>query len=234
MLAEILLTLATPAKTAMRRSGHLRAAVALWTRAHRAGDAWGPHEAACHAAVERVLAGRQHGKRVVVLGSGLVLDIPLQSLQAGFEEVMLVDAIHLLPVRLQALLWPRTRLLTADLTAPPGGALGSWLAGLGADLIISANVLSQLPLSGRHAEPRTLIRAHLDGLRGCGAPVLLLTDTDERRMDRQGRVLERLDLLHGETLPAPETEWDWLLAPFGEVAADECLVHRVGAWIIRP
>lgn len=232
MLAELLLTLATPAGGHARRAGHLAAAVRLWTRATRAGAAWGPHEAQCHAAVRAALAQLPKGGSVVVLGSGLVLDVPLADLQAQFDRVLLVDAVHLLPIRVQALAWRRTSLITADLDAPPGGDLAAYLRGLAPALVISANVLSQIPLSPAVADPGPAIDRHLAGLAGCGAPVLLLTDRDERRLDRDGRVLETLDLLHGRSLPPPDSRWDWLLAPYGDIAADECLVHDAGSWFL--
>jgi hypothetical protein len=230
MLAELFLTLATPAGAAARRRGHLAAAVGLWRRAGRCKDAWAPHEAACHAAVRAALARLPAGGTVVVLGSGLVLDVPLADLQARFDRVLLVDAVHLLPVRLEALAWRRTRLVTADLDAPPGGDLGAWLAGFRPALVISANVLSQIPLARDVADPPAAVARHLAGLAAAGCPALLLTDTDERRLDRSGRVIETLDLLHGVALPPPDSAWDWLLAPYGDVAADVCLVHAAGAW----
>jgi hypothetical protein len=230
VLAELLLTLLTPAGRAARRRGHLAAAVRLWTRATRAGSAWSEHEVACHAAVRYALDLLPPGGTVVVLGSGLVLDVPLADLVDHFEAIVLVDAVHLLPVRLQALTWRRTRLVTADLDDPPGRDLGAFLRGFDPALVISANVLSQIPLGRDIADPRATIDRHLAGLTTCGAPVLLLTDIDERRLDRNSQVLEALDLLHGRALPPPDASWDWLLAPYGDIAADECLVHAAGSW----
>jgi hypothetical protein len=232
LLAELLLTLLTPAGRAARRRGHLADAVGLWTRATRAGAAWAEHEAACHTAVARAVAAVPRGGTVVVLGSGLMLDVPLAALQAHFDAVVLVDAVHLLPVRLQALAWRRTRLVAADLDDPPGGDLGRFLRSFAPALLISANVLSQIPLARDVVDRRTAIDRHLAGLAACGYPVLLLTDLDERRLDRSGAVLQRLDLLHGRALPPPDASWDWLLAPYGDVADDECLVHTAGAWFL--
>lgn len=230
MLAELLLTLFTPAGRAARRRGHLAAAVRLWTRATRAGSAWSEHEIACHAAVRYALDQLPPGGTVVVLGSGLVLDVPLADLTDHFDAVILVDAVHLLPIRLQALAWRRTRLVTADLDDPPGRDLGAFLNRFDPALVISANVLSQIPLGRDIADPRAAVDRHLAGLASCGAPVLLLTDTDERRLDRTGTVLERLDLLHGRALPQPDASWEWLLAPYGDISRDECLMHAAGSW----
>lgn len=234
MLAELFLTLATPTSRAARRAGHRAAAVRLWTRASRAGDAWEPHELRCHAAVRHALARVAEGGTVVVLGSGLVLDVPLADLRAHFRSVVLVDAVHLLPVRLQAVFWRRVRLVSADLNAPPGGGdLAAFLAGFKPALVISANVLSQIPLADDVSDAGAAIDRHLAGLANCGCPVLLLTDSDERRRDRAGHDIDRLDLLHGRALPPPDAEWDWLLAPYGDVARDECLVHRAGSWFFE-
>ena len=44
------------------------------------------------------------------------------------------------------------------------------------------------------------------------------------------RVIERIDLLYGVDPGPAAREWEWVLAPFGEVARDRRLVHRVAAW----
>ena len=41
----------------------------------------------------------------------------------------------------------------------------------------------------------------------------------------------REDLLEGVHLPAPDRQWLWPVAPFGEYARDEELVHRVHAYL---
>lgn len=72
--------------------------------------------------------------------------------------------------------------------------------------------------------------ATLDALGTRTERVCLITDTLQREMDRDGRVTDALDLLHGARLPPPDTAWDWEIAPFGEADQHRRLIHRVHAY----
>ncbi len=82
MLAEILAWCLTPASLDARRTGHLTAAVSLWSRGARCRRAWGPHEARCHEVVERAVEGCDRRRTCLVLGSGLVRDVPLSDVNS--------------------------------------------------------------------------------------------------------------------------------------------------------
>ncbi len=249
MLAELLMRLLTPAGPA--RPLDLAAdAVALWSRATRRRRDWAPHEARCHALVRAALRDLPRRRTAVVLGSGLCRDVPLDDLAHAFETVLLVDAVHLLPLRRRAARLPGVRLVTRDLSGT-----ARWLAGEsctredpladlvadpGIDLVISANLLSQLPLA-----PERLIEAgraphvpadlaarivawHLADLARVEARVCLLTDVTCLDVARaSGQVLARLDLMRGAALPPPDETWRWTAAPPGEVERDVALVHEV-------
>lgn len=249
MLAEIAVYLATPCRGDHRRFGHLKAAVDLWSRANRVHRVWAPHYARCHAVVDQAIAGLSSRRTVLVLGSGLARDIPLARLAASFDRVVLADVVHLLPVRLRAMRHRNVRFVETDLSgaaaliASPAADLTDALADLGRDptldLVISANLLSQLPLGvataldrcGRFPDrplSRRIVEAHLDALARLPCRACLLTDTEWRRVDRSGRILERHDLLHGAAPPALTARWDWTVAPLGEDGPDHALVHAAG------
>lgn len=44
-------------------------------------------------------------------------------------------------------------------------------------------------------------------------------------------MVEEIDLVHCAALPLTRLAWNWELAPFGEVARDRRLVHRVSAYL---
>ncbi len=100
VLAEILLWLSAPVSWASRRSGLLGRGVALWSRASRRRREWAPHMAASRAFVTQAFADLPRGGKALVLGSGLLQDVPVEALAAHFDEVILVDAAHLAHVRL--------------------------------------------------------------------------------------------------------------------------------------
>jgi hypothetical protein len=236
MIAEVLHYLLTPCPWAARRSGHLAAAVSLWSRAGRCRKAWAGHEARCREFVARAVAELPRRRAVLVLGSGLARDIDLPVLAASFAEVILADRVHLWPVRLRARRFPNVRLVSADLAPAPGAdPLAPWRERADLDLVVSANLLSQLPLlpTGRAAAPesagREIVAGHLEGLRRFGCRVVLLTDVVSFLRARDGRRGEERDLLHGVPPPPAEAAWEWTVAPFGEDDAAWERIHRVRA-----
>lgn len=251
MLSELAHYLTTPVPSAFRRLGYLRESVLLLSRARRCRAAWADHLAAARDAVTDACHAIGTGRVAIVLGSGLVDDVPLALLAARFREVRLVDAVHMRPARRKARAFPNVRLVTAEISGS-AGCLGTetteFVDGVAAlcggpeiDLVVSANILSQLPIvpidwfeaRGLPLPPdfgRRILLAHLDGLARLSARVCLVTDIEQVEEDRDGRVTGRLDLLHGLRLPPPDRVWTWDLAPFGEAARHRRHRHRVQAY----
>ena len=250
MLAEVLAWAVTPATLDARRTGHLAAAVSLWSRARRCRADWSAHEAHTHAIVERAVAGLARRRTCLVLGSGLMRDVSLPRLAEVFETVILVDVVHLWPIRLTARRFPNVRLVDLDITGATdlildratgvADPLGRFRADATLDLVISANCLSQLALLPVERARRRrglahirypdlghrIVEGHLDALRRFSARVCLLTDSEGLDVGPNGEILERYDLLEGVKLPPADDDWDWTLAPLGEVSRDHAVVHR--------
>lgn len=224
--------------------------VGLWSRAMRQRQAWMPHEQHCHAVINSVIAELPQRRKALVLGSGLALDSPLEAMARTFDEVVLVDVIHLPPIRRRVKPLPNVTLLTLDLTgelahisgqgAEEPEPLKTFHADEHIDLTISAMCLSQLPMAiedfldrqGRsdNALGATIIRRHLDGLLALPGRVVLLTDSRMEEVTREGYVTDSLDLLHGHVLPSPDEHWDWWVAPRGEKHRSRGYRHRVHAY----
>lgn len=251
MLAEIAHFLTTPAPAALRRLGYVRESVSLLARSRRCRHAWAPHLGAARDCVLDAFRELPRRRVAVVLGSGLLDDVPLAALAAGFAEVRLVDAVHPWPTRRAVRRFANVRLVSADIGGTTDLLLGrserlvdplpDLCGGPEVDFVVSANLLSQLPIlpldrlgsRGREGPPglgRRIVAAHLRGLADVRARVCLVTDIEEREYDRRGAVTERLDLMHGLVLPPPDRAWDWDLAPFGEAARDRRTVHAVRAY----
>lgn len=225
----------------------IRSSVNLWARAGRCAKDWAAHEAQCQAFVRKTVAGMRERRTVVVLGSGLLRDVPVGFLAKTFDTLVLVDLVHLASVRL----WLRSkrfgnvRLISRDLSGFDDVLAGREAEPLAflrqvpyLDLVISANILSQIGVGAtrrleaeRSADAaevvQKLIAAHLNGLAGLPCKVALLTDTRYRVSDRTGHVREDSDLLHGIAPPPAAAQWSWPVAPFGEESRDYQVVHDV-------
>ncbi len=250
MISSVLLWLRTPSPDWAKPFGMAWESVGLWSRAMRRRKDWRAHEERCQAFLRAVMDELPQRRKAVVLGSGLALDIPLEEMARRFERIVLVDAIHLPPLRARVKALPNVALLTLDLT----GALAP-LSGKGVedreplaflstddtlDLTVSALCLSQLPLLVEdyleaHKRPddtigAALIRRHLDGLAGLPGRVVLLTDTVMAEVAPDGTITDSLDLLRGCVLPLPDDQWDWWVAPRGEKHRSLAYRHHVHAY----
>lgn len=245
MIGEALHWLATPAPLSRRLDGSLSAAVGLWSRSRRCAAAWQPHHARCRAVVEAAVEGLPARRTVVVLGSGLLLDLPLATLARRFDRVVLVDLVHLLAARRAARRHRNVTFLARDLSgasdflAGRSGTLTDPLLEFSADrtvdLVVSSMLLSQMPLPYSERSdlpdlPRRIVENHLAGLRAFDGRVALVTDLGFRRIDRADAVVREVDLLHGVALPEPAERWEWTVAPFGEELRLTRRVHSIAAW----
>jgi hypothetical protein len=190
-------------------------------------------------------AERAPGRRkALLIGAGLLHDIPLGALAARFEEVVLADIVHSLPSRLAVLRFPNVRLLTLDVTGVmrelsrlrdnpevrlPASKPQAFLEDRRLDFTASVNLLSQLGwvpgqvLDGARPEAelaafqRGLIEAHLEYLRQLPGHTSLITDARWRAQPlAQGGEAREWGVLYNVHLPEPDSAWDWRIAPAPE------------------
>ncbi|MBC7148646.1 MAG: hypothetical protein H5U22_04630 [Rhizobium sp.] len=248
MILEALNYVATWPLTSSGHRPYIRNSVNLWSRAARCAADWREHEGNSKAAILAAMAKTRQRRTAVVLGSGLLRDVPIIELSRAFDTVVLVDLVHLASVRM----WlaskglKNVRLIERDLSGYDALAAGGEPDPLGflrqvpyLDLVVSANLLSQIGIGvkrrlERESEGRMpqdalarLIRAHLDGLAGLPAQCCLLNDIAYEVIDRNGHVQDRVDLLQGVAVPPHQTKWDWLVVPLGEQSRDCRIVHKV-------
>ncbi|MBW6420867.1 hypothetical protein KX729_05385 [Rhizobium sp. XQZ8] len=247
MLAEAIQYGATRLVTPREFQPYIRSSVGLWSRAGRCRKAWAPHEENCKAFVREAIAGMRERRTAVVLGSGLLRDVPIEALAENFDTVVLVDLVHLagVRIRLKAKRFRNVRLISRDLSGLEDARKGKPPEPLAflrqvpyLDLVVSANILSQIGVGAKrrldeeHNPRRTeildaLVRSHLDGLTSLPCKVALLTDTTYKVTDRSGKVLEEADLLCGVPAPEAKRRWIWPVAPYGELGRDIQAVHEV-------
>lgn len=225
----------------------IRSSIGLWSRAGHCRKDWAAHEAQCKSFIRDAIGGMTQRRTAVVLGSGLLRDVPIGDLVRAFDTVVLVDLVHLASVRLtlQARRARSVRLVSRNLSGLEDALAGRKPEPLAflrqvpyLDLVVSANILSQIGVGcrrvlerDRHPQPdeiiRSLVAAHLDGLSGLPCKTALLTDTTYEVTDRGGTVLEEADLLCGVAPPPAERAWTWPVAPYGVLGRDCQAVHQV-------
>lgn len=248
MILEALQYAATWRVTKPEHRRFIRYSVNLWSRARRCAKDWAEHEANTKAAILRAASEITPRRTAVVLGSGLLRDVPIIELSRAFDTVVLVDLVHVASVRswVVAKGLKNVKFIERDLSGYEDLKAGKvpepldflrrvpWL-----DLVVSANLLSQIGMGAkkRLAKERSgsmpedsvaqLIRAHLDGLAQVAAKTCLVTDIAFEVVDRTGTVREQTDLLAGIAPPAHIARWTWPVVPLGEESKDYQIFHNV-------
>lgn len=266
MIQEWLWARTAKAAPLARRLGYVREHLRQKARWMRNIQAWQPHLEKSRAFIRNAIQQCPANDMVVVAGSGMCLDIPLEELSSTFKNVLLVDLVHPREVVLLAEKFGNVRLCLHDLTGilpavagtlDGGGrlplesmgragpeALARELPELsGADLVISANTLAQLPLvpmerlwttgiysdSDLEALASNLVAGHITWLRSFACQTALLTDLFWISLSQE--IAQTTTPLYGADLGEPQERWEWQIAPKPEAHPDRDILHIVGAFL---
>lgn len=239
MLLDIARFVFTPCPKHVRAMGYLSEQIAIKNRFDRVKDAWKPH---CDRTKHLILDAARlcpQRRKAVLFGSGMLLDIPLDSLCEMFQEVILVDVVHppfkgFFHRNLTKVAWDVTGTAQAVYHLAdhadkelPKSRPERFCDDPEVDLVASVNLLSQLPyipctyMVARKNRPdplitafgKQLIEAHVEYLTRLPGVVALICDLKRRTLDRNGKLVESLDALYGVQLPWKGEEWLWDLAP---------------------
>jgi len=232
MIGEFFRYITTFAPERIRKFGYLKRLIALEFRAKRCATAWAPHQRATRNLIVKAAELCEHQRIAVVLGSGLLLEVPLKALAEKFERVYLVDIFHMPQVRREARKHFNVKLLTGDITGvfaamkenrPPGPHTPAPPPRIPhlkeADLIVSCMCLTQL--AGPFVEYFEATRGFSDldsdkmayqimeqhanaiAVESTGVGVIV-TDTDRFAM-QDDKIVSRTDLLKAYKLPPTPT-----------------------------
>jgi len=116
MITEFFQHMALPAEKWVKRMGYGREAVAMTARHGRCRDAWASHLDTCRRLITEAAEACPAKDHAVVLGSGPLLDIPLDGLAATFQRVDLVDMVHGRAVRRMVQAYTNVNLVEADIS----------------------------------------------------------------------------------------------------------------------
>jgi hypothetical protein len=240
----------------LKAMGYLQELRGIRKRYQRCREEWAEHVERTRSVILRGVECCRSQRKAVVFGGGLLHDIPLEELSRAFREVILVDLVHPFHSRWMARHLTNVRRLTADVTATidilyrnaweahiplPRSEPRLFLDDPELDFTASVNLLSQLPCvpmtylsrQGVHspadidAFARHLIDAHLRYLSRLPGMVTLISDVERLKITLAGQIVERRDLLFGATLPTPDSEWEWRLAPCPEADPRHHYYRRV-------
>ncbi len=258
MISEAFKYLTTPCPAHIRSMGYLKELIALEARFARCKVAWQPHLAKTKSLITEAVCTVPQNKKAVVLGAGILADIPIETLSENFETVVLVDVCFLNKTRKSIRAYANIKCQTCDITGITG-PLYTWtknreqtdalpvpsipdaISLTDADLVISANILSQLPLIPvsyvRKKRPALdeatiqkfacdIISSHVEFLKTCPGTVCLVSEVERQFCDGQN-ILDSVDPLWGCSLGVMGEMWDWDIAPKAETSADFDVRHRV-------
>jgi len=262
MFSEALKYITTDCKSEFRRLGYLHESIALEARHHRLHAAWDGHIQKCQSLIKLAVEKCEVRRKVVVLGSGILAEIPLVYLCSEFDSVVLVDLVHVKSVRKRVTEFSNIELVEADITGMSTALLKlnrqseslpeprSYIPCMdeSVDLIISANLLSQIyvgPLNFAVSRTRfrdkdyidwcqMIINSHMKSLLDSECRVCLITDSMHEEINLHGEVIQREDVLFGIKLPDSAWHWDWELAPVGEISRNYSVNADVSGFINFP
>ena len=232
MIGEFIRYATTYAPERTRKFGYLKRLIALEFRARRLTTAWQSHQRSTRNLIVKASDLCEQQRIAVVLGSGLLLEVPLKALTEKFERVYLVDIFHMPQVRREAKKYFNVKLLTGDITgvfaaikegSPPGGHTPPPPPRIPhlkeADLIVSCNCLMQLadPFNDYFEKTRGFSDLDSDKLayqimdqhakaiatEATGVGVIV-TDTERFAM-QDDKIVSRTDLLKALKLPPTPT-----------------------------
>lgn len=231
MLAEFLVYAASRRTTPPAFRQCLGDAVGKWRHGDRQARAWAPHLAKARGLIDSTIDDIASRRTVVVLGSGPLFDIPLESLARTFARVVLVDRAHLSTIdprlRPYGNIERQWRDLSTVAEGEPLGFLGE-ISDL--DWVISPCLVSRLAEMAPQGQQRRAVDSHLDALAALPCPVTLIAELDYRVFNRHGVMLDHADLLLGRHVPRTGLRWKWEVAPFREHDRHTRRVHSVAAW----
>jgi hypothetical protein len=263
MISEALKWVLTPCSSWARESGLLHEAIALTARHARCRAAWQSHLENTKSVIETAISNCRQHRKVLVVGSGPQLDLPLDALAQTFDQVVLLDAVH--PLKSRIKWYKNVRLLDRDITGIWSVLLDNPTEYVDADLpvqtqtfahdeneidlVISLNLatqLSSMPLSylagqkivvdpgQAHVFRKAILEAHMNWLLAFEAQRCFMLDRGCHIGAATDVGAQEFDFCEGIEFPKPDCEWDWQIVPTGEDHDKISRTHHIAAWFNYP
>lgn len=253
MIEEFLTVLTIRAVAGAREGGLVREIAGIQGRYRRHRRAWADHLQHTKECITAHLWQADSGEPILLMGAGLLLDVPLEAMNAHPAGTLMVDAVEAASTRRRVRQHANLQFERADVT---GFLAPFWLGDknelisppdmapvplVGHGMAISCNILSQLALPFAASPPQgeteeklatAIQKAHIRALMAMDCPALLITDYE--RIETSSGHPHAITTVDRSLLPGdPLEEWDWTIAPPGEVASGLDVRLKVGAWLLN-
>jgi len=248
----------------LREMGILQELIGVEARSGRLKHAWQEHLDFTKSVILDQASNSPRNK-VMIIGAGLINDIPLKELSERFKQVVLVDLIFMQSTINQIKYFDNVSFLEIDISGnlkalyqtiqeyKISGSLQELNARINSlinfvpdffmtdnelDLVISLNLLSQLPLCAEQwlikqkidfdfsCFYKSLIKNHLEYLKRLEAnnkKIILISDTQKQILNSDNQFLAVESSIKDLNIPdylsnaKSVKSWNWLLAPLGEL-----------------
>lgn len=235
MIRELINFCLTPASSSARRSGHVYESIAFEARARRNQKAWTPHWQNCREMTEKFLQLHPAAKSLTILGSGSLFEVPREHFPGRLEKLVLVDRVFPRSVRR----WVKDnqgslKIEMVELNlVDPFLTSQTLLKKVNTDLILSANLLSQLALHEKESHRKIEIeKHHLACLEGFRHRALLWTDVvGQYRVAKTGQIESEVPTVLVD-LPESDRHWIWEIAPVPEFNREIDLALKMKAFFL--
>jgi hypothetical protein len=248
MIKELIEYALTPSSELAKNFGYLKEIIGIKSRYLRNQKPWQSHLQNCHDVIVNFCEQNPQAESMAILGSGFLQEVPIKFILNHFKKIYLYDLVFPREVRALAKQHTKIELVECDLS----GALEFLQNGklrmrspyfqIPADLVLSVNLLSQLPLKPyqwildkKLAEVsecekfcREIIKNHLRLLKQSSQPSLLISDYEKVFYDRNQNLIESQSSLFSVPISGQKLRtWDWHIAPIGELNPRYSMVLKV-------
>lgn len=259
MIIEFLKYLFNPVPIYIRKFGYLKESIAIEARYNRNKSAWTNHLEQTKNFIITSSDSLPQRRKAVVIGSGSLYDLPIEYLSKNFNEVICVDIIHLRSSKNILKKFKNFSLIEKDILGVSERLYNNYLSGSNklptarhefsflekdVDMVISLNLLSQLPLmpkafieenfevaeNGLNDYCRNLIKAHLEFLKRLSCKSVLITETSREFISKSNKLIKSENTLFGIEIDNPANKWNWEVAPIGEYSNKYSIKNKISAY----
>ena len=257
MIIEIFKYLSNPATRSAKKLGQLKETIAMEARYKRSKNQWSSHLKNSRDIIKKATENLKSDQEIIVLGSGLLLDIPIEFLANNFKHIYLIDVVHLIKTKKIGNIHKNISFIEHDITGLADTMLNYPDRELNISpeinipyltpntgLIISANMLSQIHLAPVcYAEEKlglndqklkelakNIIQNHISLLANLPCRVCLLTDNNRVYKDKNHNIIDGESAIFDIELPKPDKTWLWEIAPMGEIHNKFSMASEVYAY----
>ena len=244
MIIELFQSLFTSCPFSVRKMGYLTELIAIGARYKRQDIYWSSHLRNSKHYILKEAKKSEKKDIINVIGAGILLDIPLDELAKEFKTVNLIDIVFLPILKKKIRYYNNVNCIQCDVSGVVEEVYKNkkecspQIVNLPkADVTVSANLLSQLPLlpmeylnSENNNWGKEIIEKHIELIKRCSPLSILICETNQLYKDKSSHTLEDNDMMLGAVLPAPQDEWTWQIAPLGEASKDYSIEGTVKAF----